>query len=297
MTLRASHTAFDLFHPVVALIYFVSMLAIGMAAMQPVYLIISFCAAFAYGIVVRGARAMVRTLAWQVPLAVAVTAANVIMSASGSTELFRIGSRAFYAEGLAFGACMALMLATALIVLENASRVLTSDKVMALFGGVAPTIGLMLAMALRLVPRFVCRGNDVSDVQRACTAARSGNCDVSGLSCRLSMHDNLRLVSTLMGWSMEDSLEASDSMLARGWKAGFKRTTYRRVRFRLLDAAACAVVGVLALVSAASAYTACSQFNFYPFIRGFAPWWSYVCYVVLAALPLIAQVRERMLWR
>lgn len=296
MTERASHTAFDLFHPVVALAYFATLLVIGMAAMQPVYLALSFVAALAYGAVLRGGPAMARTLAWQLPLVALLAAANLLVSASGSTELFRIGSRAFYLEGLVFGACMGLMLATVLIVLANASRVLTSDKVMALFGGVTPTVGLMISMAMRLVPRFVRRGGDIGGVQRACTASCGRDGGEPAGSRRADVRDSLRLTSVLMGWSMEDSLDTADSMLARGWGAAETRTTYRRYRFRFLDAAALAVLGALALGSGLAAWTACSQFGFYPAIRGFAPWWSYVPYAVFAALPLVAEARERVVW-
>ena len=58
--------------------------------------------------------------------------------ASGSTELFRIGLRAFYLESFVYGACMGVMLASVLVLFSNAAQVLDSDKVMALFGGVAP---------------------------------------------------------------------------------------------------------------------------------------------------------------
>lgn len=166
-------TAFDRYHPVVAFCYFVVLLVVEMAAMQPVYLTISFSAALACSVSLRGARATGRTLAWQLPLVAVIALANPLFSASGSTEIFRLGVRAFYLESFAFGACMGLMLATVLLTLESASRVLTSDKVMALFGNAAPTVGLMLSMTARLVPQFVRRGTDIGGVQRACTAARS----------------------------------------------------------------------------------------------------------------------------
>lgn len=282
-------TAFDLFHPVVALAYFGALLVLGMAALQPVYVLVTFVAALAYSVVLRGVRATARTLAWQVPLVVVITLANPLFSASGSTELFRIGVRAFYLESFAFGACMGLMLASMLLVLSNASHVLTSDKVLALFGNVAPTVGLMLSMTARLVPQFARRGSDISAVQRACTAAR-----VNGEEGKRELlRDNLRLTSVLMGWSMEDSLDTASAMKARGWGAGARRTTYARYRFRRSDALALAVGGALALAAAVCAWVACTQFRFYPTIAGLAPWWNYLPYVLFAAVPLVMEAREQ----
>lgn len=286
------HTAFDIFHPVVALCYFAVALALGMAAMQPVCLLISFAGALAYGVVLRGWRAVARLLAWQLPLMAVIALANPLFSASGSTELFRIGSRACYLESFAFGACMGLMLAAVLALFTNASRVLTSDKVMALFGGVAPTVGLMLSMTARLVPQFVRRGADIDAAQRACTAARAP----SALGGR-ARGGSLRLASVLMGWSMEDSLETASAMKARGWGAVPRRTTYARYRFRRRDAVALACGGALALAAALAAWAACGQFRFYPTISGFAPWWSYLPYALFATLPLLMTAKERMRWR
>ncbi len=134
-------TAFDLFHPIVAFGYFAVMLVLCMTAMQPVYLAVSLASALAYGAVLRGWRATGRSLLWQLPLVAVVALANPLFSASGSTELFRIGLRAFYLESFVYGACMGVMLASVLVLFSNAAQVLDSDKVMALFGGVAPTVG------------------------------------------------------------------------------------------------------------------------------------------------------------
>ncbi len=295
-------TAFDRYHPVVAFCYFAVLLVVEMAAMQPVYLAISFSAALACSVLLRGARATGRTLAWQLPLVAVIALANPLFSASGSTEIFRLGVRAFYLESFAFGACMGLMLATVLLTLESASRVFTSDRVMALFGNAAPTVGLMLSMTARLVPQFVRRGTDIGGVQRACTAARppvgeSEGDDAPRARRGAALRDNLRLSSVLMGWSMEDSLETASAMKARGWGAAARRTTYARHRFRRLDAAALAVGGALALLAAVAAWAACGQFRFYPVIDGLAPWWNYLPYALYAFLPLSMAARERLRWR
>ena len=199
-------TAFDLFHPVVAFGYFAVMFALSMTAMQPVYLAISLASVLSYSAVLRGWRATGRSLLWQLPLVAVVALANPLFSASGSTELFRLGLRAFYLESFVYGACMGVMLISVIVLFSNASQVLTSDKVMTLFGGVAPTIGLMLSMTARLVPQFVRRGNGIADVERACTAARPAEEPAGKLAV---MRGYLRRTSVLMGWGMEDSLETA----------------------------------------------------------------------------------------
>ena len=117
--------------------------------------------------------------------------------------------------------------------LESASRVLTSDRVMALFGNAAPTVGLMLSMAARLVPQFVRRGAD--DRRRATRVhARPGQPSAKARRRRsrarrgAALRDSLRLSSVLMGWSMEDSLETAERHDARA--AGERPRGARRTR-------------------------------------------------------------------
>ena len=283
--------AFDLLHPVVVLLYCVVLVVLVMTAMHPVYLGLALLGAFAWRACLGGWRDAVRTLRWQLPVVAVVAVANCLFVSSGSTEILRVGTHAFYAEALAYGACSGAMLACVLMLFGCASRVLTSDKVMAVLGNALPTVSLMVSMTLRLVPQFARRGRTIGDAARACTAANGGREDVAcekGGARRSRMTENLRMTTVLMGWGMEDALETADAMKARGWGASVRRTTYRRNRFRRVDALVCAVVALLAIAAAAAAWTACAQLSFYPRIAGFAPWYSYAPFALLVFLPAAA---------
>lgn len=273
----SSSHAFDLFHPAVALAYCGVALVFAMCAMQPVYLLLTLVGQLAWRSQLVGVRRALGALAWQLPLVAVIAVANALFVASGSTELLRVGSRAFYLESLCYGACQGLMLAGVLVAFANAATVLSADKVMALLGNAVPTVALMVSMTLRLVPTFVRRGSEIRDAARACTAARVA---ASG-----RVRESMRLSTVLMGWGMEDSLEVADAMRARGWGAAARRTTYQRTRFRAADAAAVALVGALALSAAA----ACASFSFYPRIAGWAPWFSYAPYVAFLTVPILAE--------
>ena len=279
-------SAFDSCHPAVPTAFFAAALVLTMAAVHPLLTLLSLAAAIACGVLVRGARAVVRALRWQVPLVLLVALANPLFSASGSTELFRLGPRAVYAESLFYGLVMGMLLVAVVAWFFNASSVLTSDKVMAVFGGALPVVSLMISMALRLVPRFVDRGRDIADVHAACSAARA-----KGFKARL------RQTSVLMEWSMEDSLETADAMRARGWRRGQKRTRYRRGGFTAHDMALVGVLAVLAVVAIAVAWAAVSQYRFYPTLTPLRPWWGYGAWAVFLLYPFIVQGEEALKWR
>ena len=331
--LAAGANPFDLLHPAVAVVYFAALLVLAMTTMHPVYLMLAWAGSLSCRAGMHGWHEAAGTLRWQLPVVAIIALANCLFVGSGSTMILQIGVRAFYAEALFYGACSGLMLCCVLLVFQNASDVLTSDKVMAVLGRRLPTVSLMVSMTMRLVPQFARRGDEIRDTARACTAAAGprdhpmgeleddeaapgtdkdgaeedemaegeageGGADEEGgvrrrrreaksSRRRGRIRESLRLVTVLMGWGMEDSLETADAMKARGWGAAERRTTYQRYRFRRTDTAALIAVVLLAVASAATAWTAVGELSFYPVISGLAPWWSYAPFALFAFAPSI----------
>ena len=283
-------TAADRFHPSLQVIYFVAVIVFTMAAFQPACTLLSLLGSVAYGCYLRGPRAVAQSALWQVPLIILMCVVNPLFSASGSTVLFSYGHSQVYLESLVYGAFMGCMLVASVNWFANANVVLTSEKIMAFFSNILPVISLMMTMTARLVPMFVRRGHEIGAVQQACPAS-------AGEGKRAQAMGYVRLSSVLVGWSLEDSLETSDAMRARGWGCGRHRSTYLRYRFRSFDACALAILLVLIVVSAATVAYACAGFKFYPRITPLYLWWGYVPYVLLLLLPLVLQAAEELRWR
>lgn len=278
------------YHPVVAFVYLACAIAFSMAVMQPMFVALSLMGAIACSCVTRGVRRTVRTFVGMALLALIVAVANFAFVASGSTELFRVGVRAFYLESLVYGVCSGCMLASVLLWFSSYAACMGSDASMALFGNVAPTVTLMVSQVLRLVPQFVARGRTIVASQDAVTSAEAR-------TKRDAASDRLRAISVLAGWGMEDGLVRGDAMRARGYGCGVRRTTYNRYRIRRADAAALAAILVLAAASVPGAWVAASQFSFYPILAGFAPWWAYVPYALFVLVPPALAFKEWLQWR
>lgn len=277
-------------HPGVQAAFYLAVCVLTMSAFHPVLIAISFVAGIACSMLQRGVRETFSYFAWQLPLVLLICAANPLFSASGLTELFRVGVVVVYAESLAYGACMGLLFVSTLLWLGCAFRVLTFDKIMELTGNAVPTVTLMLSMTGRLVPELVRRGKAVSDVQEACTAAHAD----AGRKNRLK---RTRLMSVLVGWSLEDSLETSDTMRARGWSRYRKRSVYRRRAFRRRDAVALCAVAALAVLDAVIAVQTVSSFSFYPTTTPLAFDPRYILYALLFVLPSLVTLWEAWKWR
>lgn len=281
---------FATYHPAVAFVFLACAIVISMAALQPVFVALSFLGALACSVVCRGARATAGSFVWIVPLWLVVAIANPLFSASGSTEILRIGVRAVYVESLVYGACSGGMLASVFLWFSSYAACMNSANTMALFGNVLPIVSLMVSQVMRLVPQFVARGRGIAAAQDAVSAA-------APQTKRQQTAGRLRIVSVLMGWGMEDGIERSDAMRARGYDCGARRTTYKRYRFGRADASVLAAIGVLAAIAGACAAAVCLRFSFYPTLSGWGAWWAYLPYALLMAVPSALRFKEWLLWR
>ena len=281
---------FATYHPAVAFVFLACAIVISMAALQPVFVALSFLGALACSVVCRGARATAGSFVWIVPLWLVVAIANPLFSASGSTEILRIGVRAVYAESLVYGACSGGMLASVFLWFSSYAACMNSANTMALFGNVLPIVSLMVSQVMRLVPQFVARGRGIAAAQDAVSAA-------APQTKRQQTAGRLRIVSVLMGWGMEDGIERSDAMRARGYDCGARRTTYKRYRFGRADASVLAAIVVLAAIAGACAAAVCLRFSFSPTLSGWGAWWAYLPYALLMAVPSALRFKEWLLWR
>ena len=305
-TTRAA--ALGLWHPRVLVAYFACALVLVMAAFEPVCTGLGLAVGLLVCCRLRGVRATLRPLAWQLPLMVIICLVNPFFSAQGMTEVATVGVRKVYLESLAYGLNMGAMLLAMLVWFADAAAVVSTDAVRIAFGGTLPVVSLMVSMTVRLVPDFIRRGHEIADVQRACTSAAKTNAPLSDLSAhshpsarsRLHassrLHNRSRLVTVLVGWGLEDSFATADSMQARGWSSARRRTSYRSQRFRTRDGVALALIATLATVDALALARVCGGWHYYPTMGSFSAWWLYLPHAVLLALPLVATAVEDLRW-
>ena len=271
--------AFSMSHPAVPAFYMVLTLGLTMFSMQPVLIALSLAGGLAYGFATRGTVRTLGALRWQLPVILIIALVNPLFSASGSTELFRIGMRAVHLESLVYGLCMGGLFVASVLWFEAAASMLEYDKVLALLGNAAPVIALMISMCMRLIPQFLRRGRTVLAVQDAI--------DVPGRAPTDPVRSRLRASSVLMGWGMEDSLERADVMRSRGWGAVPRRTTYAQYWLGRRDIAALVGLALFGAVAVAVAWIATTQYSFYPQLSVPAPWPGYVVYAAWMALPCV----------
>lgn len=144
---------FETCHPAVNFIFFAAAIYGTVSFMHPVFLAIVYAGAFAYSVKRCGKRAVAFNLCL-LPLILVFALYYSSYHHFGVTVLRQnfIGNN-LTVESFVYGLAIGLRFATLCMWLEAIFRVVTSDKVVYLFGRVSPRLSLFLTILLRFIPR------------------------------------------------------------------------------------------------------------------------------------------------
>ena len=280
-------------HPVVNLLFFIGCIGFSMFIMQPLCLAISLlCAAFSAALFC-GKKAALFGVKFLLPTMLFIIIINPLFNHRGATVLFYLPwGNPFTLESLVYGCAAALVLCSVAVWFLSFNRVMTSDKLVFLFGRIAPSLSLVLAMALRFVPRFTQQFRQVKTAQKQLYSGKK--------SLRSKIRSAFAVFSVMISWSMENAIDTSDAMKSRGY--GLKgRTAYSLYHFRQRDAVA--LVIMLAEIICLILFIVFGQtgFRYYPTIKGeITDVFSisfYVVYALFLLTPLIINIREGAEWK
>ena len=113
-------------------------------------------------------------------------------------------------ESLVYGFILGIAAAGVLMWFSCVHSVVTTDKVVYLFGKASPRFSLFLAILLRMVPRIKKEAKKINTAQRGIgRGANQGN-----LFQRL--RNSIRILSILITWTIDSLTLASESMRSRG---------------------------------------------------------------------------------
>lgn len=284
------HTGFDSHHSSVVLLYFAAIQGLTTCVRRPVYLLLSFCFASAYGVTLYGGRRLLRSLCIYFPTWVFVVLCNTLWNGLGLTVLFTILERPITVEALVYGATSGLMLVDVLLWMGCMGEVMTSDRVLGLIGRIAPTTALAASMTMRQIPDALRRGEEVAQARKALVGTETGD-------KRVRRRHAARRLTAVMGWSMEEALETAETMQARGYGA-VRRTSYSGERFRKRDAAALFWLTALLVLSVIFLVNGAAEMRFYPrIVWPQASPLPYVLFALLAGYPLFVKGKEWWQWR
>ncbi len=201
---------FEACHPAVNFIFFASVIYGAVTFKHPVFLLIAYLCAFAYSVKRCGKRAVILNLCL-LPLILAFALYYSSYHHFGVTVLRKnFINNNITLESFVYGLVIGLRFATLCMWLEAMFRVVSSDKVVYLFGKVSPLLALFLTILLRLIPRI---GNEARRINLAQKGIGRGS-NQGNLFQRLM--NCLHIFSMLITWMISALALESDSMRSRG---------------------------------------------------------------------------------
>ena len=201
---------FDSYHPFIELLFFLVVILSTAIWNHPVFLGISWLAAFIYSVSLRGKGGVVFGLVL-IPLIVAWTALYAYNVHFGITNLGRtfIGNQ-ITLESIVYGGIVGVRVAAILMWLSAMFVIFTTDKVVYLFGRVSPKLALFLAIIFRACPVIGEQGHALEQAQQGVgRGLKQGN-------VLQRLRALVRQTSMLITWAIEHFADTADSMQSRG---------------------------------------------------------------------------------
>lgn len=289
------HDTFSGYHPLVNFTYFVVVMLLGMYFMNPICLGISSIAALFYLVYLKGLKGLKKNLMYMLPTILITAIMNPVFNHEGATILFYLrDGNPMTLESVVYGIATAVMLTSAISWFSCFNEVITSDKLIYLFGRVLPALSLMLSMALRMVPRFKHQIKKISDAQK-CIGR-----DVTQGGFIQKIKHGVKILSIMVMWALENAIDTADSMKSRGY--GLKgRTAFSIYRFDKRDRKAMiTIIGSVFFILYGVTQDAI-KFKYYPKIKitPITPisFMIYTIYGLLCLMPLIINIWEAIKWK
>ena len=286
---------FILMHPVVTASYYAIVIGILMFSNSPLFLISAIALGMCYDMLLKGRRSLRNNLFIILFMSFLTVLINALFTHNGSTVLFYLGNNRVTLEAACYGFVMALMLSGVMIWFSSFNVVMTSEKLIYIFGRFAPVLGLTLSMIFRFVPLLRTRFELIREGQKALYTG-----DEKGFIGKIRQFG--KEVSILVSWSLESSIESADSMAARGY--GLKgRTSYNLFKIRTADIMTLLLSMLLGGVTITSYAAGVNKLYYYPVIRVVesSPKWlelaGYISFIALLAIPLAIDLIGELRWK
>jgi energy-coupling factor transport system permease protein len=219
---------FDSWHPAVNFIFFAAVITAAITFNQPVFLLIGYGASFAYSVYLGGRRGLI----FDVVLLVLIILYAWFYSAYnhfGVTDLgVNFAGNKITLESIVSGLVIATKAASVVMWIFCMHCVVSSDKVVYLFGRISPRLSLYFSILLRTVPRIGARSRSVNEALKGVGRGAGQG------SIPRRIANRARIFSIVLTWVIETMADAADSMKSRGYTLR-GRTAFSIYRFDYRD--------------------------------------------------------------
>lgn len=277
------------FHPVVILIFFSAVIVFSMTVRDPICLFISFLMSAIFALITERGKALKFNLGFILPVMVITSILNPVFNHRGSTILAYLPwGNPVTAESLAYGVAAALMIGSSVNWFFCFNTFMDRDKIMYIFGRVAPFFSLLFSMILRFVPLCGKRRKE----------AYAAYSLIYGKEKKMNREARAYLVTAAQ--SLERAVDTADSMKCRGYGIK-KRNPVNLFKFEGKDAVCIAILSVSVMAVLYFMADKTLKFVYFPSITAtevsLRKIFAYTVYLLVFSFPVILQIRGNIKWK
>ena len=278
---------FDTLNPVTVFVFYAFAIGVPMFTLDPVIAAASLIFGVVFDVVSSGKFG--KKYMFVFVLLTVFSLINPIFSQKGTTALFFINDIPITLESLFYGIVSSCAISAVIVWFFTFSSIMTSEKIMYLFGRISPKAALVISITLRFVPLYL---KNYTETENALKCLGLYKTDTFIGVLRLKS----RAFSSLLTRCTEDGIITADSMEVRGYGKG-KRTFFSLFKFKNLDALLCAVFAVLGIIS----FIFTQDMQFYPILLAgsvlYANTIGYISYGILIMIPTFIKITEGIRWK
>ncbi len=281
---------FKSFHPVVNFTYFIIVISFAMFLLHPICILISLISSVIYSIILKGREGVKFTL----PIIIISALVNPLFNHGGETIILYLpGGNPFTLESVIYGLATGAMISTVICWFSCYNKVMTSDRFIYIFGKLIPSVSLIFSMTLRFVSRFKRRFKMVREAHR-----HIGSSEKAGLADKIK--DAVRLLSIMLTWSVESSVDTADSMRSRGYGLN-GRTAFSNFKFGRRDLICLSCMLGLGAYVLAAVLGGRLEYRYFPsfdtMMAGGHALSVFCAYALLCLAPVIIEITEICRWK
>ena len=281
--------AFSKCHPAVNFLFFVGAIGLTVVIQHPVFLLAGILTGGIYYLLLNGKKGW-KTILSLLPMFIILTTINPLLNTLGATPLFYLWGRPYTLEALFYGGALASMFVIMMLWFGCYNKVLTSDKFTSLFGGLIPSISLLLVMILRMIPNFIRKTQQIIGARKSI-----GKGAGEAATTKEKLSDGMTVLGALTSWALEGSVVTGDSMRARGYGCA-KRTSFMIYRMKAHDWILVVIMTALLALTITALCLGQSAAAFVPDIEIAPPSWGLAAYTGYLLIPTALHIKEAIQW-
>lgn len=283
---------FKRFHPLVSLTYFIFAIGYSSVFLNPICLFLSLFGSIGFMLAMNNKSK--RNLWFFFAIFIVTALFNPIFNHRGLTIItFLPGGNPLTLESVLYGFASGVMLVSVIAYFACFNEVMTSDKYVYLFGRIAPAVSLILSMTLRFVPRFL------KELKAVATAQKGIGKGIGNGRMKERIKTALSVLSVTVTWALENAIETSDSMKARGYGLP-ERSAFSVFKFTKKDGFVLSAILLSGLYALAGGIYGALKYEFFPtFKLSEINAYSisvYIAYGITMFIPLIIEFTEVRRW-